>query len=277
MEQATDLDLRPLLRFGERQHAALRDVGDALHLWRLSNTLAWLDIKLRYRGSVLGPFWLTISTAIMVAALGFLYSTLFHTDIHTYLPFLGLSLVLWGYIATLVGEACTAFTAVETTIRAFRMPLFVHATRTVWRNILVLGHNVVVIVVVFIIFSVHLTLGSLMALPGVALWVVDSLAVCLLLGAFCARFRDVPPIVASIMQIAFFVSPIIWQPHQASRIIRYLPINPFYVLMEVVRGPLLGEPTGRIIWASALIWSALLCLVSWLAFVRVRNRIAFWV
>ena len=66
---------------------------------RLAWTLGWLDIKLRYRGSMLGPFWLTLSTGIMVGSLGVLYSTLFHMNMHEYLPFLSLSLVLWGFLS----------------------------------------------------------------------------------------------------------------------------------------------------------------------------------
>ena len=70
---------------------AVRDVVDGLRLWRLAVKLAWLDIKRRYRGSMLGPFWLTLSTAVMIGALGVLYAALFHMDVSEYLPFLALS------------------------------------------------------------------------------------------------------------------------------------------------------------------------------------------
>ncbi len=195
---------------GQHRHA-WQDVTDGLRLWRLAFTLGWLDIRLRYRGSMLGPFWLTLSTAVMVGSLGLLYATLFHMNLHEYLPFLALSLVLWGYVSALVGEAGTCFTQAEGIIRSVRMPFFVQAIRTFWRNLLVLGAQ----------RRRHrrrlcdLPNGragtDCYALPGLVLWVVDALAICLLLGAFCARFRDIPPIVASVMQIAFFMTPIIWR------------------------------------------------------------------
>ena len=59
--------------------------------------------------------------------------------------------------------------------------------------------------------------AALLALPGLVLWLLDSLAVCLLLGALCARFRDIPPIVGSVMQMAFFISAVIWKPEPARR------------------------------------------------------------
>ena len=94
----------------------------------------WLDIRLRYRGSWLGPFWLTLSTTVMISSLGVLYSALFRMNVHEYLPFLALSLVLWQFLGALVSEACTCFTQAGSLIHAIRMPLFMHALRTLVRH-----------------------------------------------------------------------------------------------------------------------------------------------
>ncbi len=267
-------DLSP----GARQREAAQDVAESARLWRLAFTLGWLDIRLRYRGSVLGPLWLTLSTAVMVAALGVLYSTLFKMNLHDYLPFLALSLVLWGFLSSLVGEACLCFTMAEGMIRSVRMPFTLHAERTVVRNVLTLAHNVIVIVGVYAIFDTWPGWDAALALPGVLLWLIDSIAICLLLGTFCARFRDIPPIVGSVMQIAFFVSPIIWKPEllQGSSA-RWLPANPFYSLLEIVRAPLLREVPATVTWLSALGYSAALCILAWFVFARLRGRLAFWV
>jgi lipopolysaccharide transport system permease protein len=257
---------------------ALADLRGGWVFRRLAIAFAWVDIKLRYRGSVLGPFWLTLSTALMVAAMGAIYATLFHMTLRTYLPFLTLSLVLWNFLSTLVTEACTCFTVAESTIRATRLPLVVHALRVVLRNLLVLAHNVVVIVAVYIVFQIWPGRVALLVLPGLALWAVDALAVTMLLGALCARFRDIPPIVGSLMQMAFFVTPIIWKPELVGPArLWLLPFNPFYTLLEVVRGPLLGEAPSAAVWSSAVLASAALVLLGFWLFARTRARIAFWV
>ncbi len=271
------IDLLANVGAGARQRVAWQDVTDGLAAWRLTVMLGWLDIKLRYRGSVLGPFWLTLSTAIMVLAMGVLYSQLFHMEVQKYLPYLALSLVLWNTLGGLVTDACTCFTSAESSIRSLRMPFTVHATRAVVRNVFVLLHNVAVIVGVFAWFDVWPGVTAFAALPGVVLWVVDALAACLLLGAFCARFRDVAPIVGSIMQIAFFLTPIIWQPELITDNVQYLVLNPFYPLLALVRDPLLGVVPGLGVWIAAAVWSAVLCLLAWTLFARVRGRLAFWV
>lgn len=271
------LEFQAGLSFASRNWQAIDDVRDGARLWRLAWTLGWLDIRLRYRGSMLGPFWLTISTGVMVAALGVLYAKLFKMDVREYLPFLALSQVLWAFISTLVSEACTAFTQAEGVIRSVRMPLFVFALRTLVRNVLVLLHNIVVIVVVFAIFAIWPGWHAVLIIPGLLLWLLDSLALTLMLGGLCARFRDINPIVASVMQIAFFVTPVIWKPEQLGDYQFTLPLNPFFDLLEIVRAPLLGDPLSGTTWVGAVVFSAILCGLSWVFFVRSRGRVAFWV
>jgi lipopolysaccharide transport system permease protein len=273
-----DMQLLSGIGYGDRWRLAVADIAEGLRLSQLFRTLGWLDIKTRYRGSLLGPFWLTLSTAVMVAALGILQAALFHVKIREFMPFIALSLVLWSFLSALVTDACVVFTSAETTIRSVRMPFCVFAGQSVYRNILILGHNLVVIVVVFAIFRISPGWNALASLPSLLLWLIDSFAVTMLLGAFCARFRDVPPIVASVLQIAFYVSPIIWKPELLPASQRgWLPYDPFYSLFEIVRGPLLGTLPPTEVWVSAAGFSVLLCVIAWLAFVRVRSRIAFWI
>ncbi len=198
-------------------------------------------------------------------------------DLAEYLPFLALSQVLWGFLATVVAESCNTFTEMVGLIRSVRMPMFVFSLRVVIRNLMVLAHNVIVIVVVFAIFRVWPGWYIFLILPGLALWVINSLALTLLLGGLCARFRDIMPIVNSLMQIAFFVTPVIWKPAQLGAYQVYLPFNPLYDLLEVVRGPMLGESVSLLGWSGAILSSGLICGVSWVFFVRARGRVAFWV
>ncbi len=270
------LDIGSDVTRAKRDSLAWTDLVEGARLWRLGATLGWLDIKLKYRGSLLGPFWLTISTAVWIGAMGGLYSVLFHQDLHVYLPFLALSLVTWNALGGLVSDACTTFTQAESTIRSVRMPFFVHAMRVVVRTAISFAHNLPVIVAVFAIFSIWPGAVALQSLLGFALWTLDAFAACLLLGSLCARFRDIPPIVGSVMQIAFFITPIVWRPEQLGAHGWWLPYNPFDALLEVVRGPLLGAAISSLVWGLALAYSALFCALTWFVFTRVRTRLAYW-
>ncbi len=262
--------------------SALADLRESLRLWPLVWTLSFYDIRLRYRGSLLGPFWLTLSTAVMIGAIGFVYSRLFHENVAAYLPFLAISLVLWGFISVITAEGATCFSSSADMIRSRRMAHTVHPARVVVRNLLVLAHNLAVIVVVFFIYPQHFSWSLLSELPALALWVVDAFAVSLLLGVIGARFRDVPPIVGSIMQIAFYVTPIMWSPtmlvHRGLGFsLVLIDMNPVYGLLQIVRGPLLGQALDTSAWINALCYSIVLVLASFLLFVRARPRIPYWV
>jgi lipopolysaccharide transport system permease protein len=272
------LELRGDQSFTTRNRLAVQDVTAGVRLLPLAWTLGWLDIRLRYRGSTLGPLWLTLSTGIMVGALGYLYAGIFHTDVHDYLPFLALSIVLWNFLSAVVGDSCTVFTESEGIVRSVRMPFFLFATRVLIRNSLVLGHNILVIAVVFVVFEVWPGWPGLMVLAGLLLWAIDCLALALLLGSFCARFRDILPIVTSVMQIAFFVTPVLWKPDQlGSRGQALLPFNPFFDLLDIVRTPLLGTLPSVDVWLGALLYSFVLWIFAWGLFSRARGRIAFWI
>jgi lipopolysaccharide transport system permease protein len=279
-QSAPQITIKAAHSWASRLRNAVDDVAEMWRLLPLVFTLSFLDIKLRYRGSLLGPFWLTLSTAVMVGAIGFLYASLFHQDVSQYLPFLTISLVLWNFFNTITAEGCTCFTSSEGMIRAMRMPLSLHAARIVIRNIIVLAHNIIVIVIVFAIFHTTPNLDSFSVLPASLLWTIDSFATVLLLGAIGARFRDIPPIIGSIVQIAFYLTPIMWAPSMlAHRGIAQVFINwnPIFALLEIIRGPLLGQAIEPHCWLVACLYSVMVCGIAFYVFTRARPRIAYWV
>ena len=89
--------------------------------------MAMQDIRMRYRGSLLGPFWLTISMVIMIAAMGLIYSRLFNMEISRYLPFLTVGLVIWSFVSTVIIEGCQTFLSAQNVITQVRMPFSIHA------------------------------------------------------------------------------------------------------------------------------------------------------
>jgi lipopolysaccharide transport system permease protein len=273
-------DIRAGLGWPDRLLLAVEDLRESTTMWRLVWTLSILDIKLRYRGSLLGPFWLTLSTSVMIGTMGFVYSYLFHTDMTTYFPFLTLSIILWAFLSGMMTEGCNTFIQAEGTIRGMKLPFALYAARTVLRNLIILAHNIVVVAIVFLLFHVSLNWSAFLAIPGFLLWLVDGFLMSLLFGIFCTRFRDVPQIIQSVLQIVFFVTPIMWQPslvkgHPLISVI--IAVNPFEALLRIVRAPILGDHIGLLAWANAFFFSGLLFVGTMLLFARMRGRIAFWI
>ncbi len=276
-----DSHLSPLYAFDaavpQKLRAALDDLSIGLRRWRVAWALAWLDIRNRYRGSMLGPFWLTLSTGIMLAGMGVLYSALWHETLRSYLPFLTVSLIVWNMISQVVLDSTTSLIQAEGMIRQLPLPYTIHALRGVFRNVIVSAHNLPLILVVFLLARIGVGPEAFASLIGMALLGLDAFAAALLLGMLCARFRDLGQIVNSMMQIVFFMTPIMWKPSALGPRARFLLLDPFYSIMQTVRGPLLGQTVDAALWLSAIGFSVVLCALSLGFFVRFRGRISFWV
>lgn len=257
-------------------HDSSNDILVGLLAWRVWGTLGWHDIRQRYRRSILGPFWFTLSTAIMVAVLGALYATLLNQEIRDYLPFLAAGLVIWQYLGSVLNEGCSSFISSTGLIKQIRLPLTIHVCRTVWRNFLILLHSLPVLVVTLLAFKHWPSIEFILTPLGLLLLLLHGIWMGIILGLLCARFRDIPPIINNLVQVAFFFTPVMWSPEILKERGWVADYNPFYHLIELVRAPILGKP---ILWESWA-WSiGLLFIGFWAAqrlMLRTRERVPYW-
>jgi ABC-type polysaccharide/polyol phosphate export permease len=256
---------------------ALRDLLGGMSRSWIWTRLAYQDIKERYRGSVLGPFWVTLTNLILVAAMGSIYSELFNAEVETYVPYIMTGILIWQYISGLISEGCFTFTNARDVIQQVPMPFSVQAYRVVYRNLIVLAHNAVIVPFGLLLFGVRVNWHIIEVLPALVMLSLNGFWICILLGTLSTRFRDIPPIIGNIVQVLFFLTPIFWPIDSVQKLKHILILNPFFAWIDVARAPLLGlepEPTS---WPLLIGCTALGCLVSFLFFVRFRARIAYWI
>ena len=244
----------------------------------LAATLGWHDIRSRYRRSVIGPFWLTISMGVMIATIGIVFGQIFNTPMNEYLPFLAAGIILWAFITGMITEGCTGFIDAEGTIKQLPIPLFVHILRVLWRNLLTLAHNILILPLVLFVMGKGIGLEALLAIPGLLLVSLCLSWVALLFAMLCARYRDLVQIVASVLQVAFYLTPIIWIPSLLPDRMgaTFLQLNPFYHLLELIRAPLLGVMPGLTSWLVVLGMVGVGWTFTLLVFSRLRHRVAYW-
>ena len=255
---------------------AVHDLVRGGRMTRLWGRLGWQDVRGRYRRSALGPWWITVSTALTLALLGALYGNLFDLPVRGHLPYVAVGVVTWGFLSSLVVEGCQVFVEARRIVHQIDLPLSLHAYRLVWRNLIAFGHTVVLLPVVALVCGVWPGWTGLLALAGLAAVCVNGIWVGLVCGTVTARFRDVPPVVDSVMRVAFLATPIVWTPVLLSERAWLVRFNPFHHLLEVVRAPLLGELPAAGSWfvvgaVTVVGWTFALAL-----YARCRGRIAFW-
>lgn len=257
-----------------RAVADILEGAGAVHLW---GPLGWQDIRKRYRRSILGPFWLTISMGMLVGALGLLYGALFQAELARFMPFLALGFIFWTFMSNLITDSCRVFINAQGIIQQIDLPLSVHVYRMIWHNLIVLGHNLIICVPIAVAFLIWPGWKGLLVVPGLAVLCLNGAWAGLLLGLISARFRDVPLVVDSVIRIAFFVTPIIWMPEHLPGRFRLHEWNPFHHFLELVRAPLLGEAPNLVSWLVVLGISCLGWVATLFMYSRFRRRIAYWV
>lgn len=258
--------------------AAAADLWRALAEWELWFTMAWQDIKQRYRGSMLGPFWVTISMGVQVGAWSIVFGQLFGTELSQYIPYLTLGSLAWSWMAAVINESTQLFVFAQRYVKQIRLPITLFIFRLLARNLIVLGHNFVVYIVVAIIFGLNPGWRGLLAIPGLLLGMLSLFWIALFFGMLGARFRDFPQIVTSIVTVMFLLTPILWQPAQLGGH-RYFVVdyNPVYYFIEIVRQPLMGHAPPIGFWKVTLLIAATIMAIVFPIFRRFRGRIAYWV
>ncbi|HEY9217417.1 MAG TPA: ABC transporter permease [Phenylobacterium sp.] len=270
-----------LLRTGRRGQMfefvmAANDFKGSLRRLGLAWSLASHDIVSRYRGSILGPFWITLSMGLMVLGIGFLYAQLFKIPIHDYIPFLALGIVFFGTLTGIINEGCETFTLARSMLSQTSIPMFTFVWRTVFRNLLNLGHHMVIVAAVLVIFGTWRHANLPLALVGMLFLLLNASWLSMLAAIASARFRDIPPVVMSIMQFAIFMTPVFWKPDTFPERHVVLVLNPFAHMLNAVRGPLLGTHVPELTWIVLTLMAVLGWAITFGLFAVTRRRIVHY-
>jgi ABC-type polysaccharide/polyol phosphate export permease len=266
-----------LLPTRDHSVAATTDIRNTIVDWHLWWFLGIHDIRQRYRRSTLGPFWLTITTGVTIGGMGFISGGLFGTPMRNVLPFLSLGIILWTLISTCVVEGSMVFISAAGYIKQLHRSYFTYVMWSMWRNIIVFGHNFLIFIVVAVVLKVPVGPVSLLALPGFVLLMGNLLWVAVFLGVLSTRFRDIPIIVQSSLSILFFITPIFWNSDQLVGNRRWVAdLNPLTHIIDVVRMPLLGTVPPAFSYAVACGSLVVGWMLAFAFFARFRARLSYW-
>jgi ABC-2 type transport system permease protein len=261
---------------------AVADLTDGLRRHQLWLHLGWQDIKQRYRRSLLGPIWITIATGTTAVAMGGLYSKLFHLELSVHLPYVTLGLIIWGLISASILEGAEVFVANEGLIKQLPTALSVHVYRLVWRQTLLFAHNIVIYVIIAMIYPKPWSWADLSVIPALALIMLNCIWTSLVFGIVGTRFRDIGPLLNSVVQLLFFMTPIIWNDQTlarqgAGRWGTIIELNPLLHYLDIVRAPLLGAQQELRHWIVVIVLTVIGWILAALAMRQYRSRVPYWV
>ncbi|MBK3663587.1 glycosyltransferase [Bradyrhizobium diazoefficiens] len=243
---------------------------------RIAAALAWSDMRHRYVRSLLGPFWMSLQMAIVVAVLGSVIGQMSNADMMSRLPMLALSMTAWTFLNSVVLDATTALQNSASLIRDRALPPVIFLLQCTFRQGLFALHNACVPLILWLLLTPHDLSGALAALPGLLLFVTCTFGLSLVLGALATRYRDLKPIIESTLMLAFLASPVIWSADMINHRSTVMRLNPLTHLFAVWREPLAGGHVDATSVIYVLVALALLLCASVLTLVHLRKA-AFWI
>lgn len=259
-------------------YAALQDILRSFGVWRMAGVLAWNDIVMRYRRSLIGPFWITIQSSVWAFAIALVYGALFGQDMKSFLPHVAVGIILWTLLGNLIQDGTVAFSHSAPYMLQAQMPKAIFVARVVVRQAIIFLHNVPVIVFILLWAGVPIGMHMLPALLGLALFLLAGTGVGLLVATIGARFRDLTQATQNILQVMFFLTPVMWKEEMLPAWLRFyiVDLNPLAVMLDIVRGPLLAETVPDIHWITAVTASVASLVAGFAVFARFRRRIPYW-
>jgi ABC-type polysaccharide/polyol phosphate export permease len=229
---------------------------------------------------MLGPLWIPIGTAVFVFAVGTLYGRVFLTNgSNIYLAYLAVGITLWYFLnQSLVGSS-HVFLSNRTDILDGAISYTDTILKLITSNAIHLVHNSIVVLIAIIISRIGMTPEALLIVVTIPLLLLNLLWICVIISILGARFPDLEEIVRSTLRLIFFLTPVLWIPHQHVRgavVDALLYFNPFYYFLEVIRAPLLyGQvpyfEIGMLVAALPIGWFAASIL-----YARTRRWVALW-
>lgn len=206
-------------------------------------SLAKLDLKLRYHGSMLGVAWSLFQPLASTAIYCIIFGAIFKADLRNYIPSLLAGLAAWNFLASSMIEGCESIRKAEKYMRVYPAPIAIYGLRTLCAQ----AFHFLVILAIALSFSwLLLGFGNVAVLPVlipvIALLVVFAWSLIMIFGIIDVYFPDNKHMMQIVLQLLFYTVPIIYPPEAlTNETLRTIILsNPLNALINLLRVPLVS-------------------------------------
>lgn len=256
---------------------ARADVISGLKRYRLWHYIAMSEMRRRYRRTIIGPFWTTLSIGIFIFFMSIVLSGLWKSEPKEFLPYFCSGYISWIFFSTLITEGCTTFISNEIFLKQLSIPYIIYACLTTWRNLIVFSHHLIILSLVLLYCQHPINFNLLYIIPALLIIFITGVLSSLLLGMLCARYRDIQQIIISFLQLAMFATPIMWKVDQLGRKGFLLAkFNIIFHYITILRMPLLGEAPPIETWVITITCTGFLGLVTFWLFSKKYRDLIYW-
>ncbi|MEH0194909.1 ABC transporter permease [Caulobacter sp. CCNWLY153] len=237
--------------------------------------MAWDDVTAKYKRTILGPWWLALAHLAMMLGIGFLLGAVFKRPFLEYVVYVGLGLTFFTPILGALADGPNVFLRYKTWILGSSYPLASYVIRSVLNMLVIMLHQLPAILLFWVLAKLPLHFHMLLSIVGLFLTVLFAVGVMLLLGPLGVRFRDLGPATQALTSVLTILTPVYWDKGALNGATNpVLVANPAYHLLQIVRGPLLGDFPTTLNWVAGGGAAVLVFVLGALVFSRSYWRIS---
>jgi len=248
----------------------------------LISSLVARELKARYRGSVFGFLWSFINPLLLLLIYSFVFTTIIPNEepkTRPYALFMFCGILPWTWFASSLSDAAGSLIAGGNLIKKVLFPAEVLPIVSVLANMVHFFLGLVILIVFLIVYRHPPDAWDLFWFPiAVLVQLVFTCALGLLLAALAVHFRDIRDILANVLTLWFFATPIIY-PYFQANVQKFRPLfnaNPFtHLAISYQEILFFYGPIGHWRWLLALGGGSLvLFLGCYWVFDRLRDSFA---
>lgn len=224
---------------GQHMPRYLNDVWKVRHFWW---HLSMSDLRSRFRRSHFGLLWALMQPLGLTILISIVFSRLFNQSIAEYAPYILSGIIVWDYVTSTIVGGALAFVQADAYIKQTRHPLAIYTLRNVVTGLVVMSIASLALVSWVLLFFPDNLSWSWLAAPTIfPLVAITTWPLATIMAYIGVRFRDLPNVLALVLQAAWFVSPVYFMDKmfRDSGLGILLDYNPIYHLLQIVRAPLL--------------------------------------
>jgi len=255
----------------------IHDIINGLKHWRIWSALSWNAIKMQYRRTILGPFWIALQHAIFILALGYIFASIQKENYSSFFVYFATGYTFWLLIFSFVTSAGNTFMGINGLPHMTRAAISNHIYLQFTSQILRFAHILIPLIFILLIFHDKISINIPLFLCGVFMLMIFGFWISVLLGCLSLRFQDLELAVTSIMQVMFFVTPIMFQTARIPGGEKFSSFNPFYHILVVIRGNIIKEEVTLFNWVAVLVINSVGICIALFVLRWARPKLAYWV
>ncbi|GAB4559950.1 MAG: ABC transporter permease [Anaerolineae bacterium] len=222
--------------------ASLR-LGEIWAYRELLYILTWRDVKVRYKQTLLGIFWIILQPLVSMLVFSFLFGRLLGVPSEgvPYPIFAFAALLPWNYFASSLGRATTSLVGSAHLVRKIYFPRLIIPISSVLSGLVDFVFAFVVLVGLMVYYRISPTIDILWLPAFLLLALMTALGFGLWLSALNVRYRDINYVIPFMTQLWMYMTPVIYGTTLIPERFRFLlALNPMTGVVEGFRWALLG-------------------------------------